>query len=160
MQIDLTIDYLRNYPEIIPTLAKYSYDEWRPVYDQAGLSYQDVVHSYEERTNIDKLPMALVALHSGQIVGTGALKLQDLDIRPNYTPWLGGMYVIEKFRGKGIGTVLIKRLLEEASKLELRCLYLWTPYSESLYARHGWEQIENVDYCGYKISIMLRNIGS
>ena len=160
MQKDIAIDYLKNYPETIPTLAKYSYDEWRPVYDHAGLSYKDVIRSYEERININKLPIALVAVHSGQVIGTGALKIQDLYIRPKYSPWLGGMYVVENFRGKGIGTLLIEHLLEEATKLKLKCLYLWTPFSESLYARHGWQPIERVDYCCYKISIMYREIDS
>lgn len=154
----ITIDYLKNHEAGIPLLAKYSYQEWRPVHDRAGMTFDDVVRSYARRVNIDVLPMALVAMRQGRIVGTGSLKLQDLDVRPQFTPWMGGIFVAETHRGRGVATALIRRLLEEARRLQIRQLYLWTPSASGLYIKLGWATIERLDYCGYKISIMQRSL--
>jgi GNAT superfamily N-acetyltransferase len=154
----ITIDYLKNHETGIPLLAKYSWQEWRPVYGRAQMTFDDVVRSYAQRVNIDVLPLALVAIHQGTIIGTGSLKLQDLDVRPQFTPWMGGLFVVEAHRGRGVATALIRRLMEEARRLNILRLYLWTPSAEGLYAKLGWVSLERLDYCGYKISIMQKEL--
>jgi GNAT superfamily N-acetyltransferase len=154
----ITIDYLKNHETGIPRLAKYSYQEWKPVYDRAQMTFDDVVRSYAQRVNIDVLPLALVAIHQETIIGTGSLKLQDLDVRPQFTPWMGGLFVAEEHRGRGVATALIHRLLEEARRLQIMRLYLWTPSAAGLYAKLGWVSLERLNYCGYKISIMQKKL--
>ena len=154
----ITIDYLKNHEAGIPRLATFSYQEWRPVHDRAQMTFDDVVRSYAQRANIDVLPLALVAIHQGTIIGTGSLKLQDLDVRPHFTPWLGGLFVTAENRSRGVATALIRRLLQEARRLKIPSLYLWTPSAEGLYAKLGWESLEKLDYCGYKITIMQRGL--
>jgi GNAT superfamily N-acetyltransferase len=154
----ITIDYLKNHETGIPQLAKYSYQEWRPVYDRAQTTFDDVVKSYAQRVNIDALPLALGALHRGVIIGTGSLKVLDLGVRPQLTPWMGGLFVVEAHRGHGVATALIRRLTEEACRLKIMRLCLWTPSAEGLYAKLGWVSLERLDYCGYKISIMEKRL--
>ena len=150
----ITIDYLANHRAAVRQLAHHFFDEWRPVYEKRGLSLDDVVAACEERAQIDKLPLALVALEDGAVIGTGALKLDDLELRPSLNPWLGGLFVLPSHRNRGVATALINRLLEEARRLHLSVLYLWTPSAESLYSKLGWKTIERLDYCGYSISLM------
>jgi len=156
----MTIDYLANHEGCIPQLAQYSYDEWRPVYDQLGLTVDNAVASYRERTNIEALPLALVAIEHDQVIGTGALKLRDLVSRPQYEPWLGGLFVVPEFRRRGVGTALVHRLVAEALRLRLPQLYLWTPSAESLYARLGWGKVEALCYCGYEIVVMKKRVSA
>jgi hypothetical protein len=40
----------------------------------------DAVASYAQQVNIDTLPLALVAIYQDMVIGTGSLKLQDLDV--------------------------------------------------------------------------------
>jgi N-acetylglutamate synthase-like GNAT family acetyltransferase len=150
----ITVDYLANHRDAIPDLARYFFDEWRVVYEKRGLSLHDIVAACEGRAQTDKLPVALVALENGAVIGTGALKLDDLELRPTLNPWLGGLFVLPSHRNRGIATTLIKRLLDEARRLDLSILYLWTLSAESLYARLGWKTVEQLDYCDYSISLM------
>jgi predicted N-acetyltransferase YhbS len=152
----VTIDYLANHRDSIPQLANWGYREWRPVFDQLNMTLDDVIASFQQRTETDKLPLGLVAIIDDVVVGTGALKEHDLQLRPNLSPWLGGMFVDPKFRNGGVGSVLVTRLIEEARKLKLPRLYLWTTSAESLYLRLGWTRIEKLQYCGYDISLMDR----
>ena len=134
----IKIDFLKNHAACIPQLAKYSHDEWRPVYDKAGMTLGDVVASYAQRVNTDTLPLALVAIYQDMVIGTGSLKLQDLDVRPQLTPWMGGLFVVKEHRGRGVATELIHRLIKEARRLSVKRLYLWTSSAEVLYANLGW----------------------
>jgi len=155
---ELTIDFLKHHEEAVPILAKYSYDEWKPVYDRLGASFEDAVADYARRTNTDTLPLALVAICRDQVVGTVSLKTGDLEIRPGLTPWLGGLYVVPEYRDRGIATALIRRLVDEARRLQIKRLHLWTPSAENLYAKLGWVLSEKLRYCDYEISVMQRDL--
>ena len=154
----MTIDYLAHHQDCIPQLAKFSYDEWRSVYNELGLTLDSAIASYRERARTDRIPLALVAVEGENVIGTGALKLRDLPIRSQYEPWLGGVYVVPEHRNRGVGTALTIRLVEEARRLGIARLYLWTPSAESLYAKLGWATIERLSYCGYQIALMQRDL--
>jgi GNAT superfamily N-acetyltransferase len=156
--VKITIDYLANHPELAPELTRLFYEEWRTIYDQRGQSFDDVLHTCVERANIGSLPLALVAFQDEELVGTVSLKVQDLEIQPELTPWLGGLFVIPKWRRMGVASTLIQRVIEEAQRLKLRQLYLWTASAESLYLKLGWSEVERTDYCGQRIVIMRRAV--
>ena len=151
---DIHVDYLARHLESADKLAPYFYQEWREIYDARGQDYQAVAESFRSRANIDSLPLALVALHQNDVVGTASLKARDLEVRPELTPWLAGVFVLPDWRGKGIATQLIKRAMDEAKRLRLRDLYLWTPSAESLYRRLGWREVERLHYCNTDIVVM------
>src|SRR5205809_1122994 len=119
----MTIDYLANHRSSIPKLARYFFDEWRPVYEQRGMTLDDVTVSFEARANVDLLPLTLVGIDRDHVIGTGSLKLDDLEVRPELNPWLGGLFVVPERRNQGFGTALIERLLHEARRLHLVDLY-------------------------------------
>ena len=152
----MKIDYLANQKRFAPTLTRHMYAHWRSLLDSMGKSRQDFAQSMRDRYHRDSLPLALVAYEKHQVLGTIALKPQDLDIRPELTPWLGGLFVLPQYRRRGIGSALISGIVAEAERLRLPCLFLWTPSSERLYARHGWSLLERAPYHGHEISIMKR----
>ncbi len=152
------IDYLFNHQRFVPVLTQQMYEHWRDLLQVTGRSREDFVKSIRDRCRTDSLPLALVAFNGDEVLGTVALKPQDLDIRPQLTPWLGGLFVMPEFRGRGIGSLLIINIVEEARRLRLPRLYLWTPSAESLYARHGWSLLERTAYHHYTISIMDRQL--
>ena len=154
----LTIDYLANHRGSVPQLACWSYAEWRPVYDQLGMTFDDVVEAWHRRANIDALPLAVVALADASVIGAGALKADDLPLRPDLTPWLGGIFVAPEHRNRGVAAAIVGRLVDEARRLDLPRLYLWTNAAAALYARLGWQELEQLEYCGYPIRVMVRQL--
>ena len=156
--MQLTLDYLANHPESIPQLADWSYAEWRHLYDQRKMTLPDVVAGLHRRANIVALPLTIVAISDGAVVGTGALLKEDLPTRAQLTPWLAAMFVVPEHRGQGIASAIIARLVDEAQRLALQRLYLWTSSAAPLYARLGWSELEKLEYCGNEITVMVRPI--
>ena len=155
---NIAVDYLANHPELADELARLSWAEWQSIYEQRGETFSDSLRKYRERINIDRLPLALVALADNELVGTVSLKHNDLDIRPEITPWLGGVFVIPEWRRRGVASLLMARAVEEARRLNLDRLFLWTASAESLYLKLGWQPVERTEYCGMNIVIMQMDV--
>jgi GNAT superfamily N-acetyltransferase len=154
------LDYLGNHQRFLPVLAEAMFSHWRSVLKAQGKSREDFGKSMQARCRIGSLPTAVVAFEGDSVLGAAALKPEDLEIRSHLTPWLGGVFVLPEHRGRGVASALVTRLVTEAKDLGLNELYLWTPSSESLYARHGWKVFERVSYHGLEICIMHRRLAS
>lgn len=154
MAPNIRIGYLANHQELADELARNSWAEWRSIYERRGQDFNHALTTYRERANIDRLPLALVALDGEKPAGTVSLKPQDLEIRPELTPWLGGLFVVTEWRRRGVGSLLMQTAVEEARRLRLEKLLLWTSSAEAMYLKLGWRPIERVDYCGKRIVIM------
>lgn len=156
--LDIKIDYLGNHPHLAETLAQWSWAEWQPIYTERKQTFEHALKNYQERTNIDRLPLTLVAFHGDELIGTVSLKFHDLDTRPELDPWLGGVFVLPGWRGRGIASLLMQRAVTEASRLQLPKLYLWTSSAEGLYQKLGWKVVERSHYCGKDIALMDFNV--
>jgi predicted N-acetyltransferase YhbS len=155
MRRGIAIHYLGHHPGYSDHLACWSWDEWRYIYEQRGQTFEHAQKNYRERFNTDALPLALIALNeTGELIGTVSLKYQDLDTRPEISTWLGGLFVAPEWRRQGIGSRLMTRAVEEARRLGLPALHLWTASSERLYAGLGWHVVERLEYHGKKIVVM------
>ena len=159
MNPEIEIHFLADHPHLVEQLAQLSWTEWQPIYLERGQTFGDAVKNYRERTNIDCLPLTLVALHGDELVGTVSLKYHDLDTRPNLDPWLGALLVLPQWRGRGIATALMRRAVEIARDSNLERLYLWTHSAEGLYLKLGWSVVERDNYCGKNIVVMQFDTG-
>jgi len=61
--------------------------------------------------------------------------------------------------GRGIASQLVNRIVEEAAALGLPQLYLYTDAAQSLYARLGWEVVEEMEYDGLPVKVMKHSLG-
>jgi GNAT superfamily N-acetyltransferase len=115
--------------------------------------------------NSDRLPLTLVAVRAGlaadsrELVGMVSLKYHDMDTRPDLDPWLGGLLVLPEWRNQGVGTMLMHRATEEARRLKVPRLYLWTHSAEGLYRKLGWQVVERSDYFGKEAVVMEIDLG-
>ena len=153
-QADIAIDYLANCPELTDELARLSFLEWQHVYQQRKQTLEHVVKNYRERMNTDRLPLTLVALQASELVGMVSLKFHDMDTRPDLDPWLGGLLVLPEWRNRGLGTTLMRRATEEARRLNISRLYLWTHTAERLYHNLGWQVVERTKYFDKEAVVM------
>jgi GNAT superfamily N-acetyltransferase len=160
MRPDIAIDYLVNCPELIDELVRLSWKEWQEIYQQRKQTLEDLLKNYRERMNTDRLPLTLVAVRAGlavncrELVGMVSLKFHDMDTRPDLDPWLGGLLVLPKWRNRGVGTMLMQRATEEARRLNISRLYLWTHSAEGLYHELGWQVVERTNYFGKEAVVM------
>jgi GNAT superfamily N-acetyltransferase len=164
---NIAIDYLANCPEFVDELARLSWKEWPEVYEQRQQTLQHSVKNYRERMNTNRLPLTLVAVRArhGQsltglaancreLMGMVSLKFHDMDTRPDLDPWLGGLLVLPQWRNQGVGTMLMNRATEEARRLDVPQLYLWTHSAEGLYHKLGWQVVERANYFGKEAVVM------
>jgi GNAT superfamily N-acetyltransferase len=150
-----TIRYLAERPEFAEELARWSWDEWRSIYELRGQNFEHARRNYQERTNINAMPMALLAFNAADdLIGTVSLKYHDFDVRPKLAVWLGGLYVLREWRGRGVGSLLMTRAVEEARRLQLPSLHLWTAAAENFYTVLGWKKIESLNEHGKRIVVM------
>jgi GNAT superfamily N-acetyltransferase len=151
---NIAIDSLANCPEFVGELARLCWKEWQEVYEQRKQTLDHSLKNYRERMNTDRLPLTLVAVHSGELVGMVSLKFHDMDTRPDLDPWLGGLLVLPEWRNRGVGTMLMLRATEQARRLNVPRLYLWTHSAEKLYHKLGWQVVERTNYFGKEAVVM------
>jgi GNAT superfamily N-acetyltransferase len=152
----MEIDYLADHRNLLPELAQLHFSEW---------SYLRPTESLEQRTaRLEKccgrceIPTVVVALEQGALLGSAMLVANDMDTRPELTPWLAGVYVIVSHRRRGVGSKLSERIGSEARTLGARNLYLYTPTREAFYAKRGWLVVERYRYLDVPVTVMRQPI--
>jgi len=150
------ISYLIDYPEHIPQLAQWFFEEWGSILVDETLETR--VTKFKTHMNREKLPIAWVAHAAGQLLGTAALRVHDLEGREDLTPWLGGVFVGPDFRRQGIGTALCATVEDSARSLGAKTLYLFTHDKQAWYSRLGWTVLSPCVWHGLTIDIMSKQL--
>ncbi len=152
----LRIVTLAERPDLAPTVADWLWEAfWRP---EGGTraKLDGLVAAAVAGTG---LPRAFVLLADGAPVGTASLAEADLDLRPDLTPWLAGVFVRSEARGRGYGTRLVEAVEDAGRAAGVRRLWLYTGTAEPLYARLGWRAVERFDRHGRPNVLMERDLG-
>jgi GNAT superfamily N-acetyltransferase len=108
------ISYLTEHPEYIPQLAQWLFEQWDAILGEETPDAR--INKLKAHMNRDKLPIAWIAHANGQLLGTAALRVHDLDGREDLTPWLAGVFVGSRFRRQGIGAALCAAVEDELAR--------------------------------------------
>jgi predicted N-acetyltransferase YhbS len=138
----ITIGFLADHLDTIPTLAKWFRDQWSDYY--ANWSEADMLQDFLEDTSRNSLPSRLVAFESNELVGTIILREHGIETLPEYQPELGGLYVRESHRGHGIGTELVRAGMKVASEQGYATVSATTVAAAGILERLGWEFVKTV----------------
>jgi GNAT superfamily N-acetyltransferase len=143
----IRIDYLAERRQLIPAIAA---DLWQ------GWGYRSIVRCARElkTRQRDTIPTAYVALRAACVSGIVNLIECNLPPRCDLSPWLAGLYVWPRHRGRGIATTLVKFLEADARRMGIPRLYLYTESAEGFYRRLGWETIERRHWEGDEVAVM------
>src|ERR1043166_3753608 len=133
------ISYLIEYPEYIPQLAQWLFEEWDSILGENTVEVR--IKKLNAHLNRDQLPIAWVAHANGKVLGTAALRVHDLEGREELTPWLGGGFVGPPFRRQGIGAELFALVEDEGRARAIETLYLFTLDKQAWYSRLGWSML-------------------
>ncbi len=151
--------YLTDHEEAIPTIAKWYFNEWG--HRTEAHSAEELSNSLQKFLNRDKIPLILLAIEGKTIIGVAQLKFREMDIYPDKEHWIGGIFVPGKYRGNKVATRLIEKIIEIAQSLDVSKLYLQTEHLDGgLYPRLGWKPIDQVEYKGSDVLVMVNHIGA
>ena len=150
----MRIEYLADFPELVPVLAKWHHNQWS--YLNPGRSLASRVEELQKYHGRRQIPATVVAMSGDLPVGSASLIAHDMDTHMELSPWLASVFVLPAHRRKGIASALVRRIEREAGELGVRVLYLFTPDQEALYARLHWITISREDYRGERVVVMER----
>ena len=148
----MEIRLLADCPEHLPTLAEWFHSEWGHVV--AGGTVEGFVERLHTHLGRDSLPLALVALEGGAALGTASIRAAEMASRPELTPWLGGMYVREDARGRGIGEALVRAAEGRARDMGYGEMYLFATDRAEWYGRLGWTSLGPAEHHGERCVLM------
>jgi len=97
----------------------------------------------ENSTFIDKIPQTFIALEAEEIIGTISIWRCDLQSRQDIFPWLGGLFVKEEYRKKGIGLELQKHAFKVTIDLGYTDIYMFTVLND-YFEKLGWKYMEDI----------------
>ncbi|MBK7316583.1 MAG: GNAT family N-acetyltransferase [Anaerolineales bacterium] len=147
----ITIDFLVDHLDTIPTLTKWFRDQWSDYF--ANWSDEDMMKDFLEDISRNSLPSRLVAFESNELVGTIVLRESEAETLPERQPELGGLYVVESYRGHGIGTELVRAGMKLAHEQGYSTISATTVKAAGILERLGWEFIKTVQYPDGEVSL-------
>jgi GNAT superfamily N-acetyltransferase len=150
--MDISLEALAHHPALISLVARWHFEEWG--HADPGGSEASWAQQLSARAQVAGVPSYYVAFVDSMPAGSVGLCENDMSAHPELTPWLSGLYVLPRFRLRGIGGFLVLRAMEEARAAGVRTLFLHTADAVDLYARHGWHRIAREFYEGAEVSIM------
>ena len=85
----------------------------------------------------------LIAVASERAIGTVFLVENDLPEEPALAPWLSSLWVAPSHRRAGVGTRLIRAVVERATHLDREELFLYCRAGDlsDFYQKRGWRKI-------------------
>lgn len=112
-------------------------------------------HSLEEIKRRQSIGLMVVLIENKVLLGTGFLVDDEL----------GGAYIHPDHQGKGMGTAIIKYLVDEARKLGLKRVWMdATPLAQPLYTKLGFnivspmvQMVDNVPLNYFKMDMVLES---
>ncbi len=144
--------------EFIAELVELHHAAWKHL--NPSLTLDGRAEAIAEAAGREGIPSIFIAVSGNQLVGSAALVQNDMDTKPDLTPWLAAVYVKEAFRHQGVATDLIARCETEAARSNANTWYLYTEFASRLYEKLGWLHLERCEYKGVTVDVMYKKITS
>lgn len=146
---------LADVPECLSIVASWLNREWGVIRNEPIGQTLDYVRLNALK---DQWPFVLVALENNVPVGTASFILDDMPIRPELSPWIADVYVVDTKRKEGLGRKLVEAVEAEAARLGVEKAYLYTASNTMLYELLGWQLFERTEYRGELVRIMTKKL--
>jgi GNAT superfamily N-acetyltransferase len=154
---DVRLEFLADRQEFVPQIAQWFFTEWG--YKQSGNSVEATTERLMQKLHRDKLPLLIVASQGEALLGVAQLKVREMEEFPQYEHWLGSVFVSPEARGYGIAGKMISWASQLAQELGIAKLYLQTEKLDGgLYARAGWQPLEEITSRGDRVLVMVRDL--
>ncbi|AWB20110.1 N-acetyltransferase [Methylobacterium currus] len=142
--------------DLVPVTARW---RWEAFAQGQGRSLAEVTAAETAGSaTAGPMPRTFVLLVDDEPVGMASLAAHDLELRPDLTPWLAGVFVAPQARRRGHAVRLVAAVEAEAVARGVPALWLYTRSAEALYARIGWRTVETVPYRERVYALMRRDL--
>jgi N-acetylglutamate synthase-like GNAT family acetyltransferase len=148
----MKIEYLADHPEHIKSVARWLYEQWGHLSPDRDTQFR--IRELLRRSKKAQVPSAFISLQDGLLTGTASLTEDDMENHPELTPWLASVYVHPEYRNKGTARALVGRVIEEASSIGIKTLYLFTFDQKEFYKKMGWTEMFDDYYKGELVTVM------
>lgn len=155
----ITLAFLADNKEYIPELAQEVFSQWEIMYTKQGKGPKKLEAQMLDRAVTDSIPLTMIALDGNTLVGSVTIKAQDFASRPELSPWIAAVFVLPKYRNRGIGSKLVLHAEAVAKeKFNIDKIYLYTGSASELYKKLGYETIEEVDRGDKILTVMEKGL--
>ncbi len=152
----MQISHVKYFQLWIPIIAKWIYEEWSYAFPK--LELHEIQRGLNGRINENEMPITLIAHDERGVLGTASLNAVDMDILPEFTPWLSSVFVHPEHRGLGIAKTLAQEIEKIAKKMGYQKLYLFNPISHGVFEKLGWTVLKTIPVAGKEIAILVKVI--
>jgi len=135
--------------------AKLSVNEWKEIFTEDSVqTYLDLYG--KAGTYASRLVETYVALSSDdELVGMATLVDDDeLPNAPEPGPWLAAVLTLPTYRGRGVASAVVQRIVRQAHELGIPALYLYTSDQQQWYANKGWIPLREIELNGIAHTVM------
>lgn len=149
----LRLELLADHPESVGTVTSWYWDQWGR--HDAGMTRERIHAKVSGSLGRKTAPLIVLAMEGEEPIGAAEFKLHEMSIYPDFEHWLGGVYVRDDHRGRGVAARLVEEVLARARAAGADALHLQTEkHDGGLYARLGFESLERVRYKGHDVLVM------
>ncbi|MEY2886064.1 MAG: hypothetical protein RJB40_919, partial [Actinomycetota bacterium] len=135
--------------------AELSVNEWKEIFTEDSVqTYLDLYG--KAGTYAGRLVDTYVALSADdELVGMATLVDDDeLPNAPEPGPWLAAVLTLPSYRGRGVASAVIQRIVRQAHELGIPALYLYTSDQQQWYANKGWIPLRETELNGIAHTVM------
>ena len=156
MSETVVVHALAMHPEALPELGRLFEAEWPFWYGSGGRGNAgEDLSAFSSRAG---LPFGVVALRGSEVCGVAVLKRESIPSHSHLSPWAAAGLVKPSLRGRGIGSMLLAELEQQAREQGFAEIHCATATSESLLQRRGWRQMERVMHEGQDLGVYQRGL--
>ena len=142
MAEDIKIEFLADNQHLFSTIEAWYENEWKEYYGPGGEG--DALSDISSFCNKDRLPICLVALKHGSLIGTVALRQKSAS-HHHLSPWVSSLFVIPTERRKGIGAKLIKAVEILSANLGFSDIYSRSATATGFFKKNHWVSIDRIE---------------
>lgn len=107
---------------------------------------ENTIYKFSELYTKDELPFGIALVNDdGDIVGFCVFKLENLKKYPEIYPWLSDVMILEEYRGKGYGKLLLSYGEQILKNLGYKTIYVWTDQAPDFYKKLGFVYKQKVE---------------
>lgn len=146
---------------LYPILAYWSYNNW---YLKRNVPFSLVLQEYRRRAEPGSLPCSFIAFWGELPIGMISIKETDMISRQELSPWLSALYVSPEYRERGVGTELIRTVLNFCPYMGFKRIFLFIDIRfikelEKFYGTRGWIYYdEDMDSDGNRTKILFHEL--